>query len=1197
MRLHRLFSAIALLSVVACLHAYEISPGTAYKFEPNERGFSVYEKGTGAFGFFSMKPEQAKLVKASQEDGYLVIDTREYFAADKTAPRLVVAFHGPKAGEWYCTPEGKTTAEKNNRLEVTIEGEANTGVTLIILSGKGKGWFQGNDYTLTGKKDEKLVLETPIPDGVEALYMRVDLSSPGIYRIKNVKFFAYAPVKEADAGVSENLIKNGGAEDGFYNTFATSNAFSQMDWNQKHFDFRGIEITGDVDVELDSTVVHSGRYSFKMTAKEDHLNSRFNFNPVKYIPGKPFSFTVWMKADKPMNVTMGVFLANALAAFSSYRVDTEWKQYEFYLPAWGEKANVAFNNGLVRQYASPSGVAFPNVSINENQRGTLWVDTVSCATGGHSSFVDNDKVHLRGTQAHQHGYYYAGETIQTTLEAENYAGKPLDCKFFWTLYDWSGKEVMKSAARNISFATDEKKTLDFAIEPLASLRGAMNLTFSCEADGAVKEYTMHFGVIDKNQQLQTRIGVEYPVKSNNVALCAPYLKDMRIGAVRIGTATGALEGGFKAAPYLRAQGIKPLFNIGMWDDQRDDQAKWDAWMKMVGENMRKTAGSVEVYESQNEVNICRGWTTAKDLEQIQQIAALIKENDPQAKLAGPCVLPIDFTWIEGILKNGGKDVLDFVSYHPYCQIPEVPDYTENARKLQQLIDHYKPIPQIGTEAGHVQQSGLTDNKITPYMRQAAAWDIRNIIQGFAGGVQRYYHFAFESAYVATAWNTMLMTDPSNDRKPIPNLALFAIRNLIDRIEDAPCVGRAKLGISYRCHIFDHGSKRTAALWKWQGEPSVMRFTSKDDVKAYDFCGTVIPTDALTINEFPIYLDSTLSLADFIALIENAPLTNTSGNSIEITPEILNADEMNLRVKNLTGRPVDVKLTILTSGIVKGESVKTLEQISGEDSEVIAFPLNKVISTDAQKVKVRAEVVGRNETREEELNLRAIIAHKTPAPLVIDGDLADWPADTEVIRIDKRNKGLNKYSYEKSEWGAEEDKITANLRYAWDDDHLYVAFEVFKPTLFAIPATEEPSAIYKYDSVQICFDTLHNAKPESQIEDDDFEYSAGQTSTGKPVVFCRWASAAVHDSLAKETGVVSAEAVPFAVKQYADRTVYEMAFTRRTVSPFKLAPNSAMRLGTIININNGRQRCGWLELTSGIGNDKRPAEWMDLVLLP
>ena len=71
----------------------------------------------------------------------------------------------------------------------------------------------------------------------------------------------------------------------------------------------------------------------------------------------------------------------------------------------------------------------------------------------------------------------------------------------------------------------------------------------------------------------------------------------------------------------------------------------------------------------------------------------------------------------------------------------------------------------------------------------------------------------------------------------------------------------------------------------------------------------------------------------------------------------------------------------------------------------------------------------------------------------------------------------------------------------------------------------------------------------------------------------------------------------AIRIHLDRTIYELAFTPRAVSPFKLKAGHSMRWNIIVNLNNGKGRIGYLELTDGIGGKKRPGQFMDLVLLP
>ena len=40
----------------------------------------------------------------------------------------------------------------------------------------------------------------------------------------------------------------------------------------------------------------------------------------------------------------------------------------------------------------------------------------------------------------------------------------------------------------------------------------------------------------------------------------------------------------------------------------------------------------------------------------------------------------------------------------------------------------------------------------------------------------------------------------------------------------------------------------------------------------------------------------------------------------------------------------------------------------------------------------------------------------------------------------------------------------------------------------------------------------------------------------------------------------------------------------------------MRFNVIVNMNNGRERIGWLQLTPGIGEAKKPGLFMDLLLM-
>ena len=291
----------------------------------------------------------------------------------------------------------------------------------------------------------------------------------------------------------------------------------------------------------------------------------------------------------------------------------------------------------------------------------------------------------------------------------------------------------------------------------------------------------------------------------------------------------------------------------------------------------------------------------------------------------------------------------------------------------------------------------------------------------------------------------------------------------------------------------------------------------------------------------------------------------------------------------------IRVSIDTPSLLSGESAKTIASIDPEASARATFTLKRPISTAEQKIKVNASIPGTKETESLNADLRALIVKRTAKPIRIDGDLSDWPAAVSVVKLDKRNVDPK---CKTARWGEKEDRIRADLRYAWDDNYLYTAVTVWKPDFHPLADRRDLTGAWRQDSIQICYDTLRNAKPfTTALKDDDFEYCLFQCA-GQPVTTRRWASSAVHDSLGKNCGVVDPLEVPFAVRKYSDRIVYEAAFSRRSVSPFKLRPYSTMRASLIVNVNNGQERVGFLELTPGIGQiPKRPDQWMDLVLLP
>ena len=347
---------------------------------------------------------------------------------------------------------------------------------------------------------------------------------------------------------------------------------------------------------------------------------------------------------------------------------------------------------------------------------------------------------------------------------------------------------------------------------------------------------------------------------------------------------------------------------------------------------------------------------------------------------------------------------------------------------------------------------------------------------------------------------------------------------------------------------------------------------------YDVMGTRLNSETLTLNEYPVYLETGLSADALKRAILNAGLS-TDGSAFDAEFQISGEKEFAVKLHNLGHKPI--------SGTVTADGEKRpFAPIAPEGYGTVAFRLNNPVSLNDRPVRVKVEVPALNQNREYNWNLRAVLAPKAPKAPVIDGDLSDWPAQAKEIPLARQTK-LN-------HWTPAEDRIRAAARLAWDADHLYLGVTVYKKDYVESPVGV--SGLWLADGIQFAFDPIRNATQALEgFQDDDFEYAAALVKN-QPVVFRSAASAATYDSLGKEIGVISE--VQRAIRRYPDCTVYEFAFPRQSVSPFRLQPGEAMRMNILVNLGNRKGRAGYLQLTPGIGESpKRPGLFMDLVLLP
>ncbi|MDA1192918.1 MAG: hypothetical protein O3A46_14690 [Candidatus Poribacteria bacterium] len=163
-------------------------------------------------------------------------------------------------------------------------------------------------------------------------------------------------------------------------------------------------------------------------------------------------------------------------------------------------------------------------------------------------------------------------------------------------------------------------------------------------------------------------------------------------------------------------------------------------------------------------------------------------------------------------------------------------------------------------------------------------------------------------------------------------------------------------------------------------------------------------------------------------------------------------------------------------------------------------------------------------------------------------------------------------------GAKPNGFAAKSAVLWDDEYLYTAIEVDDAT-HAVPVAVVPAAgdLWKGDSPQHRVDLDYDGAPAAA---DDIEW--GYALQGGKVIMTAWSSPAnieftdiqiVRDDAKKKT-------------YYETQVVLIAHMTKQPLSEYILKnPKAKIGYSDMVNANDGADRLGWLEWSSGIGASK------------
>ena len=843
------------------------------------------EKGRkkGRFlGMFGCKLSDLSKVKLGFNEGRLVVDTTD---CDLTQPKsfIRVCFampvadipNGPKIDfvvEMKAPPGARWEMGHNGRFTDEAAPVNN------LHQKKMHHYWNVRPMMSEDAAARPYVYSRTVPVGLKSLHFDVRLETSGVFEFGRISW-EVAKASEQKVDPRKNLLVNGGAERGWYGTaMANTITFSE---SGKYLGQDGHWFTTSAEPAIDMEERHSGRASFRFHVDHDRESIpawgpyNMEFNQIPVIDGKPLVFTCWAKADRNgrrLNMRLNTGNGGVGAYCMSLKLTTEWKRYKLLVKSVGQK-----QNGSYGDLQASFGLVTPRLDIVSP--GTFWIDDCGVFQAEDGDY-ELEPICVSGAINKKSTIYYAGERISASIKIQQGLGRDgarpslSSCRVSSKALDFKGAVVAETPERGVALK-DGGAELSEELKLPVHFRGPVQWLFTVkgradDGSGEVRQDAgFNLGVIDVRKPLLKRMGYNLP-SSFNVPRMIELMKDFRIGSARIWDSKARDGSKMEAMSRLHEAGVDILYcfsNAGVLPYNLrylvvKDPTEWQNHISDVVTNMQ---GKICAYEILNEPNARSGMgrnpdpakydllTPETDVWCIKTAAEAIRRHDSKSLIVGPTTCHTDLGWTLDVLARGAAAHLDVISEHPYCAMPEVPDYRKQVETLVREGTRIKGrhMPSWATERGKTTPSNPEHGCIYPRDAQGAALIVRTMIVGFAGGSERYFDFQLGTHNSMISYINIHNGNPDNDYMARPSCLPYAQRALMDLIEDAPCVKELDVGVSSRAYVFDRGDRRVVAMWKFMGEPRKVKLPAPALV--HGFMGTPETTDEIALDVFPQYL--------------------------------------------------------------------------------------------------------------------------------------------------------------------------------------------------------------------------------------------------------------------------------------------------------------------------------------------------------
>ena len=492
----------------------------------NENRKSIRNAKESPVCFVGTIPSRNDLLKASFEEGSITIDTRDFYALPDLKKEVILHIPGIQKNDGVRIPADPSAERTWNCYQIKIQGTPGSKIALVFEGRRDKKFNNGHfrvdkEFILDGT-EQTIVHKLELPQDVTGFGIRLDLKSAGVFRFQAPDF--YTEPKQKQVFPAANYLYNGGAENGFDNTVylplknrahATAGSF---------VNYRGEKEQFDIELERDSRIVHSGKYSFSILFRgKGPMTSRvdsFAFNPVPLIPDAPYTFTVYARAERKTRAELVLYLGGGNGENKYCDVGTEWTKLQLHVPAWTKNKMYAESGMII-----PTIVAQPNVK--------LWFDDACVTIGPHREVAQKTDFFFRnGKLDKPNQYYFHGEKLHAEVVMEQTSGKDVSGTAEWEILNFKGESIQKQTIGEKTLKSGKPVQEKFTLALPAHVRGPHNLVFSFRDNtGKTHSRTFYFGVVGTPGKASPKIALE-AAASQDVRLLIPFYRDFGIGGAK-----------------------------------------------------------------------------------------------------------------------------------------------------------------------------------------------------------------------------------------------------------------------------------------------------------------------------------------------------------------------------------------------------------------------------------------------------------------------------------------------------------------------------------------------------------------------------------------------------------------------------------------------------------------------------------------